>query len=429
MSKRSPNRTPGSTPAPKKSEPGEIPSLANLGQSEEQHSPPSATSPETQVASGEITQTIDTFEQFFEHYMMGRVFAAGGGLDAIHMMPIDKTTNFMLTAQSITANETSNPWKSDEFPKNGTHNYYYRRNAATKLTYDEIRNYDAVVSAFDDKRSDDLKSTEPLIDLGVRISKKQFKTDEDSTEDEKVKTSCEEAWLTLRAAILDVTTAVYACGLVSVPNKGRFYMQISEHGIPLSYIGDDTPETDLQTYSTSLLHCLQNTGKKRLLLTDNKPDNLVIVRGKTVKVIDLDSAFTKFLKARSEKCVYYINAAMLLIFVAHFYSPGKSLRIFQDVSTNMRTIQSEQQPFRLNSGVCKILTERVRVIARLIYTDETMTTLGADRLAQHVHGMIQHYLRNSYDDPQPRFEKGKPLFPQLVKRALETMSIKSGSTL
>lgn len=345
--------------------------------------------------------------------MCGRVFSAGGGLDGIYMMSEDKYTQFGKIASTILQIPIHTV---PNFGGNGAHNVYYERTRAN-LTGKTKEDFDALVGTFDHMRGK-LKST--AVELGARISRSRLdRDDRGRVYGEGVSMAALEAWTTLTAAKLNMTPTVYACGLVGL-DGAPFNLQISEHGQVLSDVlqrGDEYRDK----YSQALETCLNDTSMKRLLITDNKPTNLVIVRDE-VKIIDLDPTYTVWLTEEySVQCIYYINAAILLIY-AKRWSTRATQDLLKVVKARVEDMNQSLPDSLLRSSLCNILFDP-GIDHLLDGILENAKGASAHSLAGHVIGMIAHYLKEG-EDPwfglrQSRgLNYDEPILQQLVTKAL-----------
>ena len=236
-----------------------------------------------------------------------------------------------------------------------------------------------------------------------------------------------ELWMTLHAAAEDIAPPVLS-GIIT--GDGRLSMFLERGESLRKYLERNENQNAALKMGASLVEILDKASEMRLIMSDIKPDNIVVLSESKMRFIDFDPVYTAFVDARPE-CIMLINTMLFLNMVScHNVTPTyQSFTVF--ACAKLRQLTRDLEAGKGEDELCNVLSQLAGKDAESFTEVETMFQYvkaaygGSDdkarrAIAAQVIFMAGHYA-GWVDDGKPyacarRFDKTTPALSQIARQ-------------
>lgn len=275
--------------------------------------------------------------------------------------------------------------------------------------------------------------------VGVRRSRHIVINDETSY-NTRIEADWDETFLTIVAALAGIGPRVLAAGHTS-----KEYILVLERGhsdlANLFRKNAWGPSGPPVSYSSKLATLMRISGQLKLVLTDMKTGNMILIKGQDSSgsddrlcFIDFDSKSAVIVESANAECVEFINIFLFMSFVYHYHMTNAMAMATTAIRERLETLllqfrnpnDASTQTFELS--LCGILLTLARKderkytgLLRLVRSDSRL-------LARYILNQCGHYLkwRQGPSSRIPAFddsENAPPIIEQIARRALDNFDI------
>lgn len=216
-----------------------------------------------------------------------------------------------------------------------------------------------------------------------------------------------EAFLTCYAAYQDVGPITYACTLVQRVDRTYVAIYVIEAGIPGDVVNTKITKSnytieELQVMGQQLLELFLAFDTLHLLMTDNKPENMIWVKRRSYfepKFIDFDSKYTIMLYDRlhniDSSCLIYLNGLLFLSHIAckSFEYNANNLELALLYEPLMNEILNMSSVMKTGKFCHRLYNLSLKETMNVTMLDPWKTTLKT--VGDLVIRRLQHYCENS----------------------------------
>lgn len=253
--------------------------------------------------------------------------------------------------------------------------------------------------------------------------------------DTEVGDAWEEARITLLAAEAGIHPFVFGCAMLdlssefnSMPTGGELAssdlraVYVTERGEALdSWLRTARTRSVVEEMKQALESAMDAAANLRLMMTDIKPQNIIVTNDNKVMFIDLGADFAHIYdEGVSKDCVYLINATLL----ANFFvcrddtNNGLSVQIGAPLYERLRVLMRKYgEGGALKGELCQaVLRALASQAARLKERATLSKNTEPKRVAALVLAMAKHY--GKWDEPGrycETYDDSKPMIPQMLE--------------
>jgi hypothetical protein len=202
-----------------------------------------------------------------------------------------------------------------------------------------------------------------------------------------------EVWISLIAGAVGIAPRVH-CAYLKDGNRLTMFIQRGKMGLDRYLDADYIYQNTVREVSQSLDVILARASSMGLVLTDIKPENMIVMNDNTLRFIDFDPVFTMFVNADSD-CVELINILLLCNSVHCFFPNTAGMMVTKDIRRRLRErLLPKFENDLSTSSLCGMLLTLYKDEAQKYPKLETLFRAQStqhEAIAQHVLFMAGHY--------------------------------------